>query len=167
MHVAILHNAIPPDAPLEDQDTLVQVEAVAAGLGRLGHRTSKVAATLDLSAMRDELLRLRPDVVFNLVESLDGSDSLMYLPLAVLDVLGLPYVGSHTRAMFLTTHKLLAKGWMQAAGLPTPAWIEGGKRGQAPFAGTARRVLRTNGACPLFPHFRRRRHDTGEAARGS
>ena len=25
------------------------------------------------------------------------------------------------------------------------------KRGQAPFAGTARRVLRTNGACPLFP----------------
>ena len=24
------------------------------------------------------------------------------------------------------------------------------KRGQAPFAGTARRVLRTNGACPLF-----------------
>jgi glycosyltransferase involved in cell wall biosynthesis len=26
-----------------------------------------------------------------------------------------------------------------------------GKRGQAPFAGTARRVLCTNGACPLFP----------------
>ncbi len=26
----------------------------------------------------------------------------------------------------------------------------GRKRGQAPFAGTARRVLRTNGACPLF-----------------
>ena len=25
------------------------------------------------------------------------------------------------------------------------------ERGQAPFAGTARRVLRTNGACPLFP----------------
>ena len=27
-----------------------------------------------------------------------------------------------------------------------------GKRGQAPFAGTARSALRTNGACPLFPH---------------
>ena len=26
-----------------------------------------------------------------------------------------------------------------------------GKRGQAPFAGTALRVLRTKGACPLFP----------------
>ena len=31
-----------------------------------------------------------------------------------------------------------------------------GERGQAPFAGTARRVLRTNGACPLFPRLPRR-----------
>ena len=32
------------------------------------------------------------------------------------------------------------------------AWSESrGKRGQSPFAGTARRVLRTNGDCPLFP----------------
>src|SRR5438477_12328463 len=29
-------------------------------------------------------------------------------------------------------------------------WDRGQKRGQAPFAGTARRVLRTNGACPPF-----------------
>ncbi|MBU4400706.1 MAG: hypothetical protein KKE86_15415, partial [Planctomycetes bacterium] len=30
----------------------------------------------------------------------------------------------------------------------------GGKRGQAPFAGTALRVLSTKGACPLFPALR-------------
>ena len=30
-------------------------------------------------------------------------------------------------------------------------WAATGKRGQSPFAGTARRVLRTNGDCPLFP----------------
>jgi len=28
---------------------------------------------------------------------------------------------------------------------------DAGKRGQAPFTGTAQGVLRTNGACPLFP----------------
>jgi len=32
-----------------------------------------------------------------------------------------------------------------------PQNVTGGKRGRAPFAGTARRVLRTRGACPLFP----------------
>jgi hypothetical protein len=31
-----------------------------------------------------------------------------------------------------------------------PGWLSG-KKGQSPFAGTARRVLRTNGDCPLFP----------------
>ncbi len=39
-------------------------------------------------------------------------------------------------------------------------WIEGGKGGQAPFAGTARRVLRTNGACPPFPPGRSRQRIT-------
>lgn len=36
-------------------------------------------------------------------------------------------------------------------GQPTGRPGRPGKRGQAPFAGTARRVLRTNGSCPLFP----------------
>ena len=80
MRVAILHNAVPDDAPLEDQDTLVQVDAVRAALARLGHEPATVSCTLDLAALRDELRRLRPDVVFNLVESLAEADSLVYLP---------------------------------------------------------------------------------------
>ena len=124
MRVAVLHNAVPEDAPLEDQDTLVQVDAVVQALARLGHEPATVSCTLDLAALRDELLRLRPDVVFNLVESLAGADSLGYLPSAVLDVLGLPHTGSRTESLFLTTHKLLAKQQLRQAGLPTPAWME-------------------------------------------
>ena len=123
MRVAILHNAVPDDAPLEDQDTLLQVDAVRAALTRLGHEPATVSCTLNLAALHDELRRLRPDVVFNLVESLAEADSLVYLPLAVLDVLGLPYTGSRTESLFLTTHKLLAKERLRQAGLPTPAWI--------------------------------------------
>ena len=93
-------------------------------MARLGHEPAAVPCTLDLAALREELLRLRPDVVFNLVESLAEADSLVYLPLAVLDVLGLPYTGSRTEALFLTTHKLLAKQRLRQAGLPTPAWME-------------------------------------------
>ena len=37
MRVAVLHNFVPADAPPEDQDTLVQVEAICRGIGRLGH----------------------------------------------------------------------------------------------------------------------------------
>jgi D-alanine-D-alanine ligase len=124
MRVAVLHNAVPEDAPLEDQDTLVQVRAVVEALARLGHEPTTVSCTLNLAALHEELLRLRPDVVFNLVESLAGADSLGYLPSAVLDVLGLPYTGSRTEALFLTTHKLLAKQQLRQVGLPTPAWVE-------------------------------------------
>ena len=34
MRVAVLHNAVPENASPEDQDTLVQVEAVTAALAR-------------------------------------------------------------------------------------------------------------------------------------
>jgi D-alanine-D-alanine ligase len=124
MRVAILYNAIPDDASLEDQDLLVQVDSVASALRSLGHEPTPISCTLDLAAMRENLLRLRPDVVFNLVESLAEADSLVYLPHAVLDVLELPYAGNRTEALFLTTHKLLAKERLRSAGLPTPAWLE-------------------------------------------
>jgi D-alanine-D-alanine ligase len=123
VRVAVLHNAVPDDAPPEDQDTLIQVATVVAALTRLGHEPTTVSCTLDLAALHDELLRLRPDVVFNLVESLAQADSLVYLPLAVLDVLHLPYTGSRTESLFLTTHKVLAKERLRSAGLPTPPWI--------------------------------------------
>ena len=80
--------------------------------------------SLDLSSLPGGLDRLGAEAVFNLVELLDGIDSLLYLPLAVLDSLGIPYAGSRTAAMFLTSNKPLAKRWMRGAGLPTPDWIE-------------------------------------------
>jgi D-alanine-D-alanine ligase len=125
MHIAILHPAIPDQATLEDQDTLVQVRTVAEALERLGHEPTAVGCTLDLAALRDRLTVLRPDLVFNLVESVDGADSLQYVPAAVLDVLGLPYTGNSAEAVFQTTHKLLAKQLLHLAGLPTPAWLPG------------------------------------------
>ncbi len=127
MRIAILHNAVAEDAPPEDLDTLVQAEVVADALMRLGHRPERVPCTLDLAAMRDDLWRCRPEVVFNLVESLGDCDSLAYLPLAVLDTLDIPYTGSRTESLFLTTHKILAKQRMRQAGLPTADWMEGGE----------------------------------------
>ncbi len=124
MRVTVLHNAVPPNAPLEDQDTLVQVETVVAALSRLGHEAAPLACTLDLASLQEQLRRRKPDLVFNLVESLGGADSLIHLPPAVLDVLRIPYTGSRADSLFLTTHKLLAKQRLHHAGLPTPPWME-------------------------------------------
>lgn len=122
MHIAILYNQPPTDATADDLDVLVQRDAVAAALGRLGHSVTEVPCSLDLDTVHQRLASSRPDVVFNLVESLGGSDRLMPLATVLLDGLHLPYTGCHTSAILATSDKLRAKLQLVAAGLPTPAW---------------------------------------------
>ena len=123
MRVAVLHNEVTAEASEADRDVLVQVEAVSQALERLGHETIPLAATLDLDHVRRRLLNLQPDAVFNLVESLAGSDWLMFLATGLLDVLRIPYSGSRTESLLFSNQKLLAKQRLQQAALPTPAWF--------------------------------------------
>jgi D-alanine-D-alanine ligase len=123
MNIAVLHNAVSTDDSPEDLDTLTQARAVCESLCRLGHHAAVMPCSLDLAVLREGLLECRPQLVFNLVESLGGTDSLSYLAAAVLDALGLPYTGNSTEALFTTNHKLMAKRLMQLAGLPTPHWL--------------------------------------------
>jgi D-alanine-D-alanine ligase len=125
MRIAVLHQAITEQDTVEDQDVLVQVECVSQALCRLGHEALAVPCTLNLEAMLNQLRAIRPEMVFNLVESLGGADSLIYLPYAVLDMAGIPYTGNRTESHFLTANKVLAKKMLCNAGLPTPEWIGG------------------------------------------
>jgi len=129
MNIVILHNAISTADSPEDLDTLTQVRAVSDSLGRLGHSSVAMPCTLDLAALRASLLEFRPQFIFNLVESLGGTDSLSYLASAMLDALGLPYTGNSTEANFTTNNKLMAKRTMRLAGLPTPNWLAEDDRG--------------------------------------
>jgi len=151
MRVALLHNAVSPDAPAPEQDVLVQADAVARALAELGHAPVRVAASLDLSRVRDDLERVAPDVVFNLVESLGGSDRLSYLATGLLDGLGYRYTGSPTEALFPLGSKLAAKRRMRAAGLPTPDWIEAGDARSGSPASETRPSSGPRDACILKP----------------
>jgi D-alanine-D-alanine ligase len=123
MHVVLLHNAVSADAGPDEQDVLVQVDAVRSALQRLGHRATTVPCTLDLSALKSRVVETGPDVVFNLVEALAGADRLGALPPLLLEALGIACTGSSAAAFLVTTDKPLAKRWLSRAGLPTPAWV--------------------------------------------
>ncbi|MGQ0676453.1 MAG: D-alanine--D-alanine ligase family protein [Rhodospirillales bacterium] len=122
--VAILHGAVPPEAPPDDQDTLAQVELAAGALRRLGYAPEPVPVTLDLGAMVRRLEAIDPLIVFNLVESIGGVGRHLYLPAGVMDAIGMPYTGCGTLALFLTTNKVLAKRRMAEAGIDTAPWFE-------------------------------------------
>lgn len=124
MRVVIFHNAIAPGASKAEEDVLLQAEAVAQALKTLGHEAVYLPCTLDLESARHELRRLKPDVVFNLVESLGGSDWAAILATGLLDALRIPYTGSPTAPLMISNDKLLTKELLSKNGLPTPGWIE-------------------------------------------
>ncbi|MEK6676804.1 MAG: ATP-grasp domain-containing protein [Planctomycetota bacterium] len=124
MRVLILHDETASFSRADQQDALVQAEAVANALQTLGHQPAKAECSLDLPANRKAIEGHAPDIVFNLVESVGGSGRLIYLAPALLDTMNIPYVGADTEAMFLTSNKVLAKKLLRSNGLPTPDWVE-------------------------------------------
>jgi D-alanine-D-alanine ligase-like ATP-grasp enzyme/GNAT superfamily N-acetyltransferase len=123
MKITLLYNAVADADSAADRDVLVQVAAVEEALQTLGHSTRRLAATLNLEVVEESLTSNRPDLVFNLVESLAGSDRLAHLAGVLLEDLDLRYTGAPASALHLASNKPRAKERMQAAGLPTPGWV--------------------------------------------
>jgi D-alanine-D-alanine ligase len=96
---------------------------VTQALRGLGHETSPLACTLDLQSLKDNLPTSRPDRIFNLVESLGGTDSLQFVVPALVESLGLKMTGASSECIFISGRKTWAKELMRNHGLPTPAWI--------------------------------------------
>ncbi len=122
MKAAILHAAIADDARPDELDTLIQVEAVHAALLDLGHQVATVPFSLDLEAARKALRDQAPDFVFNLVESVETAGRLLHLAPALLEFLGIPYTGSGSESLFVTSNKVLAKELLRAHAVPTAHW---------------------------------------------
>ena len=101
-------------------DVLFQVQSVRGALTALGHECSELGITLDLDSFSVEIKEMAPDLVFNLVESVGGKGSLIYLAPSILDALSIPYTGSGTDGIYRTSNKLFAKEWMSANNIPTP-----------------------------------------------
>jgi hypothetical protein len=100
MRVAFLYNEASEDPAGLAEDSDPERSPVVAALRRLGNDVTPIACTLDLDAVRGQLERLSPDVVFNRVESLGGGFDPATAPLVPLDAneptsceLGLPSPG--------------------------------------------------------------------------
>jgi D-alanine-D-alanine ligase len=123
VRVLVLHDVIPPDAPPDQADALVQAEVIRAALA------DDLVEVQPFRLDPEPILAFRPDVVFNLVESVGGDGRGVHLPLALLDVLGIPYTGTATAAMSVTSNKRMAKRVLAARGVAVPEdWPDGGPR---------------------------------------
>jgi D-alanine-D-alanine ligase len=124
--VAILFNDDSTLVAGEERDRLAVegVEAVAAtvaaGLREHGWSEWRMAVGRDIHPVVDSLRDRRPDVVFNLVESIRGEPRLEAAMAWVLEWLELPYTGSPPEALSAALDKGRAKALLAAAHIPTP-----------------------------------------------
>ncbi len=123
MKIAVLHDRIPENASPDQADTMEQVRFVRELLAEDGHEVANVQFPESFRPTREILHRLRPDVVFNLVESVGGSGRKLHLATAILERLRVPFTGASTKAMMLTSNKLAAKKRMRGNRIPTPGWV--------------------------------------------
>ena len=99
------------------------VERVARALESGGHTVRIIDGNMHVvERLQDFMPRViageRPGMVFNMAYGIQGVSRYTHLP-AMLEMLGVPYVGSGPQAHGMALDKVIAKIMFQAAGLPT------------------------------------------------
>ncbi len=110
---------------MDDQDTLAEAAFITKALTGLGFRTVGAEIAPDTSRLERKLLKLKPALVFNLADSIDGGEEHVTVAPDMLERIGLPYSGTSAAAMRLASNKLSSKEVMVAAGIPTPVAMPG------------------------------------------
>jgi D-alanine-D-alanine ligase len=117
-----VHQAVSEEATVDEQDVFAQRDAILAALARLGHAAEALPCTLDLAALRAELGRRDPELIFNLVESLGGSDQFITLAPQAYEAWGYRYTGVSAEGLWRTTNKLHGKRFYAEHSIPTLPW---------------------------------------------
>ena len=120
--VVVLFNEVGNGSTPDELDVLAQVGSVSRELESFGFNPCHVPLSLDLKTAANQLQREDPAFIFNLVESIGGSGRFLYFATALLDQLQLPYSGSGTAALYMTTNKVLSKEWLRFHRIRTPEW---------------------------------------------
>lgn len=143
--VLVLHEALGAHARPDELDALVQLRQVGDALRQLRCPVSTQDIGLDLGSGLAALQRAGPDCVFNLVEGLNGRGELIGFVPALLESASIPFTGSGSAAINLSSHKILAKQWMRACGIATPDWLalDGQERLAPPSARDAQWIVKS------------------------
>lgn len=104
-------------AEWDTEETIAAVEAALAE----NHKVTRVVANDPATAFR-KLDRLRPDIVFNMVEGLEGVNRESHLP-AMLEALGIPFTGSDPLTLSICLDKARTKEILAYHGVPTPRFV--------------------------------------------
>jgi len=128
LRVAVLYNLFERLQKGEEKDFVAE-EAIVEDIGAVEEAVQSLGHQCYMMAVRDEILtvihwlkEIRPDVVFNLCESVYGNSCLeMNIP-ALLDLFRIPYTGSSSLTLGLCQDKGKVKDILTSQGILTPRY---------------------------------------------
>jgi len=108
---------VPEDfyAEFDDEET---VDAIAKALRRGRCGVEKIEADEEAYA---KLVKLKPDIVFNIAEGLRGESRESHIP-SILEMLGVPYTGSGPLTLAISLDKALTHQVLSFNGVPSPSF---------------------------------------------
>jgi len=123
VRIGLAYNVKPADPPehlpedaFEEYDSEATVGHICDALTHLGHEVRRLPAGPQFL----DIVRKTPlDLVFNIAEGDGGRCREAHIP-AVLEMLGIPYVGSDPLTLSVTLDKPVAKKLVEHEGFPTP-----------------------------------------------
>ena len=123
MRVGLAYNVKPIDLPshlpedaFEEYDSEATVGHICDALSQLGHEVFRLPAD---NHFPDAVRKAPVDIVFNIAEGKGGRCREAHVP-AVLEMLGVPYVGSDPLTLSITLDKPIAKKLAAHEGFSTP-----------------------------------------------
>lgn len=119
----IYYNQLSENPQPDELDVLEQAAMVEGALKELGYDVTQLPFSFDLPRAIKEIKELKPDLIFNLVESIENNGEFCYFAPALFNFMNVPYCGVRLEAMFNTTNKILAKELFRAKGISTADWF--------------------------------------------
>ena len=96
------------------------IDLIVQAIESCGHQVKRIGNAFELLKNLDNL---DVDIVFNISEGLEGRNRESQIPV-ILEMKGIPFVGSDGLTLALTLDKLMAKKIFLAEGIPTPKFFE-------------------------------------------
>lgn len=110
----------PRDERQAEWDAPQTIDAVCGALDALGHDVVRLGSAVELLRNPERLAGV--ELAFNLAEGDHGRCREAWVP-TLLDLYGVPYVGSDPLALSLGLDKAASKRLAVASGVPTPPWL--------------------------------------------
>ncbi len=111
-----------PQLDLSELSVMGELESMVRALELHGYAARAVNINDDLPLLLGELTDRRPDVIFNLCESMHAVSRYESYIAGLFELFRIPYTGATPEALSIAVRKARTKLLLQAHGIPTPAF---------------------------------------------